>query len=93
MGGQCGGKCFRRVYGLKQINPIALRHRSDSGSASFLGQLWADIQECAANAWVVEALTCPQSSYLEKLAAAAPLTDLAPLVVPASPAGEETGAM
>ncbi|GLI58592.1 hypothetical protein VaNZ11_000320, partial [Volvox africanus] len=61
--------------------------RSDSGGASFLGELYGAVCECRDNAWEVQVLPGPHVPYLQKLAAAQPLEGLEPLELPAWPTG------
>lgn len=65
--------------------------RSDSGSASFLGELWEAVKECAAGEWVVLALPNVHHDYHQKLHSAQPLNGLDMLHLPQGPAGVSTG--
>ncbi|EFJ50956.1 hypothetical protein VOLCADRAFT_88418 [Volvox carteri f. nagariensis] len=79
---------LRPMLGSRSEEDLAAR--SDSGGASFLGELWSAIMECRDNAWEVQVLPGPHVPYLQKLAAAQPLQDLEPLELPTWPAGVDT---
>ncbi|GLC43068.1 hypothetical protein PLESTB_000866500 [Pleodorina starrii] len=83
----CVDEALRPMSGSRSEEDMAAK--SDSGGASFLGELWSAITECRDNAWEVQVLPGPHVPYLEKLAQAEPLEGLEPLEVPTWPSGVE----